>query len=107
MAYQERGAGDEEAKERPSGAAIEAGPAADGAAATASHTKPAATSSAASPTTSWRHVGLLWAACGLTVGAYYSKDVLAAVSPDVSWWLLVCLYQTCIVLSRGMTATHR
>lgn len=32
---------------------------------------------------SWRHVALLWSACGLTLGAYYAKDVLAAVSPEL------------------------
>jgi hypothetical protein len=76
---------DEEEKERASGAAVEPGPAAAAAAPTdaaASQVKPGG--GAAPSSMSWQHVGLLWAACGLTVGAYYSKDVLAAVSPDVS-----------------------
>jgi len=38
------------------------------------------------PSSSWRHIGLLWLACCLTIGAYYSKDVIAAVSPEVRTW---------------------
>lgn len=62
--------------------------------AAAAASPPAATAAAALDTTSpsspsppssssWCHVALLWSACGLTLGAYYAKDVLAAVSPEL------------------------
>jgi hypothetical protein len=64
---------------------------------TAAAVKAASSSSAAGAAagrpSSWRHVGLLWLACALTVGAYFSKDVLAAVSTEVRilFWLLLGL----------------
>ena len=43
----------------------------------------AGTAGERTPRRSWRHVALLWSACLTTTGAYYAKDVLAAVSPQL------------------------
>lgn len=58
----------------------------NGAAAAAALARKSSSEGGQPSSSSWRHIGLLWLACCLTIGAYYSKDVIAAVSPEVRTW---------------------